>query len=107
MTFLEQRRAVKLKERREKKKAIKARSKKMTQAMIIYNRERVEFLKLNPLCPITGQRTTEIHHRAGRVGDKLLDKGYWLAVSRQGHIWIEMNPAEAKRLRYSVSRLSK
>lgn len=39
--------------------------------------------------------TTEVHHKAGRVGKLYLDVSKWLAVSRQGHRYIHDNPEEA------------
>lgn len=70
---------------------------------------RTEFLgkKENQVCPITGKKTTEIHHKKGRVGSLFLDVRYWLAVSREGHKKIEENPVWAKKEGYSLSRLSK
>ena len=55
---------------------------------------RIEFLgkKENSICPVTGEKTTEIHHKKGRVGSLFLDIRYWLAVSRKGHKKIEENP---------------
>ena len=70
---------------------------------------RIEFLgkKENSICPVTGEKTTEIHHKKGRVGSLFLDVRYWLAVSREGHKKIEENPEWAKKEGYSLSRLSK
>ena len=70
---------------------------------------RIEFLgkKENSICPVTGEKTTEIHHKKGRVGNLFLDVRYWLAVSREGHKRIEENPEWAKKEGYSLSRLSK
>ena len=70
---------------------------------------RIEFLgkKENSICPVTGEKTTEIHHKKGRVGSLFLDVRYWLAVSREGHKKIEENPVWAKKEGYSLSRLSK
>ena len=70
---------------------------------------RIEFLgkKENSICPVTGKKTTEIHHKKGRVGSLFLDIRYWLAVSREGHKKIEENPEWAKKEGYSLSRLSK
>lgn len=95
------------KKERKKAKPIRKRSKKMSRAMELYNLKRIAFLKENPVCPITGEPTTDIHHKAGRIGKLLLDKTLWLAVSRRGHIIIEENPDWAKEMGYSVSRLNK
>jgi hypothetical protein len=39
---------------------------------------------------------TEIHHTNGRENERLTDRMYWLAVSREGHQWIHANPQLAK-----------
>ena len=39
---------------------------------------------------------TEIHHINGRENERLTDRMYWLAVSREGHQWIHANPELAK-----------
>jgi len=61
---------------------------------------RTEFLvkKENQICPITGQQTTEVHHKwSGKDRAKYyLDVSTWLAVSRDGHIWIHQNSKEAR-----------
>jgi hypothetical protein len=51
--------------------------------------------------------TTEVHHMAGRIGNKLLDQKMWLAVCRPCHVFIEQHPAAAKQLGLSESRLTK
>lgn len=68
---------------------------------------RIEFLgkKENAICPVTGEKTTEIHHKKGRVGSLFLDTNFWLAVSRGGHLEIENNPEWAKQKGYSLNRL--
>lgn len=70
---------------------------------------RIEFLSKpeNQICPITGKKTTEIHHKKGRIGALLLDTRYWLAVSREGHRMIEENPIWAKENNFSLDRLLK
>ncbi|WP_060868532.1 hypothetical protein [Chryseobacterium indologenes] len=70
----------------------------------------------NKICPVTGQITTDVHHKKGRVGfadqwarinniSLLLDTRFWLAVSRDGHRQIEENPSWAKEMGYSLNRL--
>ena len=65
---------------------------------------RKEFLgkKENQICPITKQQTTEIHHTySGKDRSKYyLEIDTWLAVSRQGHIWIHEFSKEARGLGY-------
>jgi hypothetical protein len=56
----------------------------------------------NQFCPVMGLifnktvRTTEVHHTNGRENNRLLDRNYWLAVSREGHQWIHNNPKKAR-----------
>jgi len=94
----------------EKPKSISPVSKKRRGEMDEYARLRDAFLTAKPRCEAklvgcTGV-STEIHHKAGRVGDKYLRIGTWLAVCRNCHTWIEINPAEAKELGFSESRLN-
>ena len=78
-----------------------------------YTVKRLEFLGKpeNRICPVTGKEATEVHHMKKRVGfadswarvnnvTLLLDTRFWLAVSREGHIWIHNNPVEATALGY-------
>ena len=93
-----------------KKKVIKAIpkiSKKRKVENLQYQVLRIEFLgkKENLICPVTGEKTTEIHHKKGRVGSLFLDTTFWLAVSRKGHLEIENNPEWAKEKGFSLNRL--
>lgn len=73
-----------------------------------YSVLRTEFLgkKENQICPITKQPTTDVHHMKGRVGSLFLDTRYWIALSREGHKFVEENPEWAKENGYSLNRLS-
>ena len=69
-------------------------------------------IRLELKCPITGtdiDMSSDIHHKKGRNGyaddwarlndiPLLIDPRYFLAVSRVGHQWIEMNPTKAKQM---------
>lgn len=80
-----------------------------------YLKENKKFLKLNTTCGanvidqhgklICTFRATEVHHMAGRIGKMLLEKTYWLPCCNVCHRWIELNPIEAKKRGYSLSRL--
>lgn len=74
-----------------------------------YSAQRIVFLGKpeNKICPITGWPTTDIHHKKGRVGDLFLDERYWVALSREGHQYVEDNPEWAKENGFSLDRLSK
>lgn len=93
---------------RSKSKPIKKVSDKKALQDIIYKSERIKFLMLpeNKICPITKQTTTDVHHKKGRLGDLYLDKRYWVALSREGHKYVEEHPEWAKENGYSLSRLS-
>lgn len=47
---------------------------------------------------------TEVHHKAGRIGKLLNYVPYWLAVSRNGHEWINANPKKALALGFNLPR---
>ena len=84
-------------------------SKKMKENISTYTKLREAFLVAKPRCEAklvgcTGI-STDVHHKAGRVGDNYLKVGTWLAVCRSCHRWIEDNPLEAKELGFSQSRL--
>ena len=89
------------------KKPIQKISKKREKESREYTIKRLKFLAQpeNHRCPVTGERATEIHHKAGRTGSLYLDENNWLAVSRNGHRKIEENPEWAKENGYSLNRL--
>lgn len=94
----------------EKPKSISPVSKKRQVAMDEYSKKRLAFLALHTSCQAklvscTG-KATDVHHKAGRVGDDYLNMNKWLAVCRSCHGWIEENPQEAKELGFSESRLN-
>jgi hypothetical protein len=60
----------------------------------------------NKICPINGTQATTIHHKKGRLGGLYLDKNYWVALSMDGHEFVEKNPKWAKENGYSLSRLA-
>ncbi len=41
-------------------------------------------------------RLEEVHHIRGRLGSLLMDKRYWMAVSKAGHNWIHAHPKDAR-----------
>ena len=70
----------------------------------LYSSLRKQFLKDNPLCAVTGNKATEVHHMAGRIGKLLTDVRYFLPVCRFAHREIELNPIWAKENGYSLNR---
>jgi len=94
----------------EKPKSIPPVSEKRRSEMDKYALLRELFIKTKPNCQAklvgcTGV-STDVHHKAGRVGDNYLKMSTWLSVCRSCHSWIENNPAEAKELGFSESRLN-
>ena len=94
----------------EKPKSISPVSKKRQGEMDTYSRLRDAFITAKPRCEAklvgcTGI-STDVHHKAGRVGENYLKIGTWLAVCRSCHSWIETNPEAAKELNLSESRLN-
>ena len=89
-------------------KKIRKHSKKRASQMHQYGKLRNAFLDANPICAVHGGmcRSTEVHHQKGRVGALLTDIRYFLPVCRAAHHEIEMYPEWAKKMGYSLSRLS-
>ncbi len=83
-------------------------SKKRKIENLQYQVLRAEFLNKpeNKICPITKLPTTDIHHKKGRIGSLFLNIEYWVALSREGHKFVEENPIWAKENGYSLNRLS-
>lgn len=67
------------------------------------------FLLNNPKCMVKDckKKSTQVHHKAGRIGDKLTDVKDFFATCDDHHDHIEKHPKEAKKNGYSKSRLIK
>jgi len=93
----------------EKPKSIKPVSIKMQATMDEYTKKRKAYLALFSTCQATlvdcTGGATDVHHMEGR-GENHNKVSTWLAVCRNCHRWIEENPAEAKELGFSRSRLN-
>ena len=56
-----------------------------------------------PWCPVawrilkSKKMVNQVHHKAGREGDLLLDERHWMGVSGWGHDWIGKHGNEARR----------
>lgn len=88
---------------------IKSESEKRKELNKVYLKVRAEYLKIHPLCefPKCTHRATDIHHKAGKIGELLIDDNHFMALCRDHHRLIENNPAWAKQNNFSISRLSK
>lgn len=92
-----------------RRKPIPQRSPSRLKLELQYSKVRKVFLSSRPVCEahLSGCTThsTDVHHKAGRVGKLYLDESKWLAVCRACHSWIETHPKEARELGFSISRL--
>lgn len=82
-------------------------SDKMAEALKVYKYASKEFV-LGKRCAVFPEKwATEVHHKKGRATKELLlDEEFWLPVSREGHVKIELNPEWAKEQGFSLSRLA-
>ncbi|WP_215239299.1 hypothetical protein [Dyadobacter helix] len=82
-------------------------SKKHSKELKTYSQLRKEFLEKfeNMFCAVYPHLlATEVHHTKGR-GKYLNDTDTWLAVSREGHIWIHENPKLSRERGFMKSRI--
>ena len=82
--------------KQKRKPAMKKRSSSRNLEEAAYSVARTQFVEVHPVCPVTGQRTTQVHHSAKRYGRWLNLQRYWIAVSMEGHDWIEDHKDEAR-----------
>lgn len=95
-------------------KHIKKVSSKREAENQVYSQLRKVFLSKpeNKWCPVMLQlknkkvRATTVHHAKGRRGKMLLNTKYWVALSMEGHDYVEKHPSWAKENGYSVNRLT-
>jgi hypothetical protein len=86
-----------------RKTKLRSVSKKMAQRKAEYMKVREQYLKAHPYCEwwlafygvLACPRSTQIHHKKGRVGALLTDPAYFMAVSNEGHRYIHDNPKES------------
>lgn len=78
------------------------RSKKRAKQEKQYSGGGGEFLKEHPICPVTGEQSTQIHHSAKREGEWLNLRRYWIGVSQEGHRLIEDNKRVAETIKLMV-----
>lgn len=109
-------------------KNIKPMSEKRKQESYLYTKKRKIFMSKpeNKYCPVykacidgkikpselpSGEEvhrykidipTSEVHHKAGRIGKLLNYVPYWLAVSSDGHKWIHNNPKKSYELGFLI-----
>lgn len=78
-------------------------SAKRRRVSALYRKLRLLHLTKNPSCKVCGKwPASQIHHKAGRVGKKLVDTKDFLAVCFECHEKIHHNPAWAYAKDYLV-----
>jgi hypothetical protein len=85
------------------RKPIAPRSSKRSQEEKRYAAKRVMFMMEHQLCQVNisglcTQRSTDVHHKAGRVADLLVDETEWIAVCRACHDFIHTHPKDAREM---------
>ena len=92
-----------------KQKPIKSISDKQSERLKTYRKVRDEYMFNHPICefPNCTNRSTDLHHGAGRVGELLTDIRYFKALDREHHRIVEENPTLAQELGLSFKRLDK
>jgi hypothetical protein len=88
---------------------IKKVSKNQTKRLALYRKVMDEYMAEHPICefPFCVNKSTDLHHGAGRIGNLLTDKRYFKALCRPHHVTVETYPDNAKELGLSFSRLGK
>lgn len=71
-----------------------------------YAKLRKEYLALYPVCEVEECQaaSTEVHHAAGREGDRLLDVNYFVALCHDCHVRITEHSAQAIEDGHSIKR---
>ncbi len=88
-----------------KRKSIAPISKSRAERLKVYRELRDEYLKNNPYCEVKGctKETTNLHHKAGRIGDNLTNVAYFMACCSTCHPKkIHENPKWARENGYLI-----
>lgn len=89
-----------------KRTPLRRMSKKRRRESVIYSEKRKIFLQSHPWCEVAvgvatecvgGNRSTDVHHVAGRLGGNYLDESTWKASCRSCHDWIHNHPGQARQ----------
>ncbi len=75
---------------------IKAISDKEKERLKEYRLVRDEFMRLNSKCQICGKESTDLHHKAGRIGSNLTDVNTFMALCRKCHREVHDNPKHSR-----------
>jgi len=70
-----------------------------------YKKLRAEYLEENQNCErCINTPAAEIHHKAGRNGERLLFVPHFMAVCRNCHLYIHANPMESYERGWLISK---
>ena len=81
-----------------------------------YKERHALFLAAHPYCEVaqsgvlgepTTRRATQVHHKLGCTGDDLNDERFWMAVSMEGHAWIERYRLKSRMKGWLLTRDAK
>lgn len=79
-------------------KEINNRSDKRTKEERVYEKEKKIHKANHPICECgCGKYTTEIHHKAGRIGKLIYDVRYFMAMHWECHKWVHLNPKQSRK----------
>lgn len=84
------------------KAKIPQQSAKQKEKNIEYLKVRMQYLSMYPNCQSCGAPATEVHHKALRRGDKLIDTNYFMSICRTCHDRIHNNPQWAEEKGYLI-----
>lgn len=89
-----------------KNKAIAPVSDKQAARLREYRKVRDIYMKQHSVCQCCNSApSTDLHHKAGRIGHHLINVDNFMAVCRPCHQRIETEPKWAKEYGYSLNRL--
>ncbi len=77
------------------RKRIKTSSQKRQKQQKTYRVVRDAYMGLNPTCGRCGKAATEVHHKAGRRGNRLTNVKYFMKACTPCHKYIHANPKES------------
>ena len=75
-------------------------TKKRKAGLDLYGKLRVEFLTANPSCGICHGRSSQIHHKRGRIGWRLCAEEFFLAICQECHTKVHENGRWARAIGY-------
>ena len=85
-----------------RRKPLRRVSLKRAKQLREYLKVRNEYLSENNFCEVCGRPAQDLHHRSGRIGEKLTDKANFMALCRLHHTWIHEHPKEARSLGWLI-----